>query len=242
MINRVEIKSKAKEILRTCRLNAAIVSVILSLAICTFSAGGSGDSTDELSFELAKMPTETLAILAGAIGIGLIAGLAIRFLLLKPLEVGCQKFFLLSDTDRQMPVSTVISTFKDNYMNQVITMFCRDLFIFLWTMLFIIPGIVKIYSYRMVPYILAEDPSTDRKTALTRSRAMMNGHKWEAFVFDLSFIGWHLLSIITCGIAGLVYVNPYMYLADAGLYRTLKTPGNVPAEPENKAAMAGAEE
>ncbi|MFR5556791.1 MAG: DUF975 family protein [Coprococcus sp.] len=77
-------------------------------------------------------------------------------------------------------------------------MFFRDLFILLWTLLLIVPGIIKSYSYRLVPYILSENPHMDRKRALELSQQMMDGHKMEAFVLELSFFGWFLLSALTC--------------------------------------------
>ena len=89
-------------------------------------------------------------------------------------------------------------------------------------MLFVIPGIIKSYSYRMIPYILAEDPSADMASAFNASIEMMNGHKMEVFIYDLSFIGWYILGVFTCGIAGVFYVYPYKAIADAGLYLSLK--------------------
>ena len=75
-----------------------------------------------------------------------------------------------------------------------------NLFIALWTLLLIVPGIIKSYEYRMVPYILAENPGMNRKEAFAISKRMMTGKKWATFVLDLSFFGWIFLSIFTCGI------------------------------------------
>ena len=80
------------------------------------------------------------------------------------------------------------------------------------------PGIVKSYEYRMVPYILAENPGMNRSEAFAISKQMMNGQKWDVFVLDLSFIGWHLLSGITLGIVGIFWVNPYVQATNAELY------------------------
>lgn len=107
-------------------------------------------------------------------------------------------------------------------------MFCRDLFTFLWSLLFVIPGIVKSYEYKMVPYLLAEYPGMDRNEAFARSREMMYGQKWNTFVLDLSFIPWNILSSITFGLVGLFYVFPYQDATYAELYDTLAAgmPGN----------------
>ena len=74
----------------------------------------------------------------------------------------------------------------------------------------------------MVPYILLDEPELSPKEVITRSRKMMNGNKWRAFLLDLSFIGWALLSLITCGLVGLLYEEPYRRSARAALYHELK--------------------
>ena len=101
-------------------------------------------------------------------------------------------------------------------------MFFRDLYTFLWSLLFVIPGIVKGYEYRMIPYLLAEYPDMPMEDAFTISRNMMYGNKWKAFVLDLSFILWVLLSGITLGLAGIFYVDPYMAQTNAALYDAIK--------------------
>ena len=101
-------------------------------------------------------------------------------------------------------------------------MVLRDIFTFLWCLLFFIPGVIKHYSYRMVPYILADDPEIGAMDAITLSRRMMDGHKWNTFVLDLSFLGWDLLSALTMGLLGVFYVNPYKYSTGAELYQVLK--------------------
>ena len=100
-------------------------------------------------------------------------------------------------------------------------MFFRDLYVVLWSLLFIIPGIYKSYQYRMVSYILAENPDMPYKEVLQRSKDMMNGQKWKTFVLDWSFILWHMLGGITCGLAEVFYVAPYVNLTNAALYRQL---------------------
>jgi len=94
------------------------------------------------------------------------------------------------------------------YLSRVMTMFMMDLYIFLWTLLLIIPGVIKSYAYSMVPYLLASDPSLDYKQALSKSKALMKGNKGRLFVLDLSFIGWFLLGLFAFGI-GVIFVVPY---------------------------------
>lgn len=98
--------------------------------------------------------------------------------------------------------------------------FLVGLFIFLWSLLFLIPGIVKTFSYAMTPYILLDHPEMGVTEAITESRRMMDGHKWELFCLNLSFIGWWLLSIPTLGLLGL-WIAPYQNFTNAAFYRSL---------------------
>ena len=150
----------------------------------------------------------------------LVIAFAIDAFLLNPIEVGARRFFL-TNLNRKAEVKEVAFAFDHEYLNGVKTMFLRDLFTFLWSLLFIIPGIVKSYEYRMIPYLLAEHPEMDYKTAFATSKQMMHGNKWSTFVLDLSFLGWWILSALTCGILGLFYVDPYYNATCAALYETL---------------------
>ncbi|MCL2546619.1 MAG: DUF975 family protein [Oscillospiraceae bacterium] len=106
----------------------------------------------------------------------------------------------------------------------VITQF----FVFLWSLLFFIPGIIKAIAYSMAPYILAENPDMTAREALNKSKEITQGHKGELFVLALSFIGWILLTVVTFGIA-FIYVGPYMQATYANTYRKLS--GNAEISP-----------
>ena len=97
-----------------------------------------------------------------------------------------------------------------------------QLFIFLWSLLFLIPGIIKSLAYFMAPYILAECENVTATEAIKLSKRMTSGYKGEIFVMQLSFILWNMLSMITFGVLGVLYVNPYIYISLAGLYEELK--------------------
>ena len=161
-----------------------------------------------------------LAALGGVILVIGIVGSLLHLLVFNPLEAGCRGFFT-RNSEAPAEISEIRACFHP-YGRTVGAMFLRDLFICLWSLLFIIPGLIKLYSYRMVPYILADDPTIGGKDAITLSRQMMNGHKWNTFVLDLSFIGWELLSILTAGLLGLFYVKPYESATGAELFQTLK--------------------
>ena len=150
-------------------------------------------------------------------------GLAFSAFLLNPLKVGLQKFFLdnANDPKTGLNKNNIGLAFSGNYMKVVGSMFSTEIFTFLWSILFIIPGIYKAYCWRMVPYIVSENPTISGKEARAISTKMMDGNKWAAFVLDISFFGWIFLGVLTLNILNLVFTNPYIYATDAELYLTL---------------------
>lgn len=109
-----------------------------------------------------------------------------------------------------------------NFGKAMLTELLVELYTALWSMLFLIPGIIKSYSYALSVFILHDNPNIGANEAITLSRKMMDGNKGKLFVLQLSFIGWHLLGILTFGILELVYVQPYEYLAIANFYDEVK--------------------
>ncbi len=162
----------------------------------------------------------TVIVVLIVAAIVLAIGIALDVLLLNPVQVGINRFMVKS-LDDTVRIAEVGYTFDHNYKNGVKVMFFKDLYVVLWSLLFIVPGIYKAYQYRMVPYILGENPDMTYQEVLQRSKDMMDGQKWDAFVLDLSFILWHMLGGITCGLAEIFYVAPYVNLTDAALYSRL---------------------
>lgn len=146
---------------------------------------------------------------------------AVRIFVGYAFEVGGCSFFL-KNAEEPVPVKEVLNGFKQSYLRNVLTLFLRDLYLTLWSLLFGVPGFIKHYSYLLVPYILADSPEMSRKEAFLLSRKLMDGNKWNAFVLDLSFVGWILLNAMTLGVLGTFYVNPYVRATHAELYRTLR--------------------
>lgn len=136
-----------------------------------------------------------------------------------PLGMGSHRFFL-TNLKNPAQVKEVAFGFDHSYKNIVKVMFFRGLYTFLWSLLFIIPGIVKSYEYRMIPYLLAENPEMSSDEAFARSKYLMTGNKWNAFVFDLSFIGWYILCMVP--FVGMFYVYPYKQSANAALYDAIR--------------------
>ncbi len=133
------------------------------------------------------------------------------------LQLGYCLFNLNLVDGKPAQVSNLFSQF-----HRIGTGICMNFFLvlfeFLWSLLFIIPGIIAAYSYAMTPYILAEHPEYGALEAIRMSKEMMRGNKMRLFILHLSFIGWVLLSILTCGL-GLLAVTPYMQAANAAFYR-----------------------
>jgi len=114
----------------------------------------------------------------------------------------------------------LFSIYRDNFGKAFLVPFLMYLFIYLWTLLLIIPGIIMAYAYSMAIYISNDNPELSAMDAIKKSKELMRGHKWDLFVLDLSFIGWILLAMLTCGF-GLVFLVPYIETAHAEFYREL---------------------
>ncbi len=138
-------------------------------------------------------------------------------------ELGYCSFHLNLHDGRPVAVNDLFSHFSTNFGGGFCLRLLTGLYIALWSMLFIIPGIVKGYSYAMAPYIMAEHPEMGTNECITESRRMMDGHKFDLFCLDLSFLGWEILCIFTLGIGNLFLV-PYQQAARAVFYRTLTGP------------------
>ena len=138
-----------------------------------------------------------------------------------PVLVGMNRFFMENRISGSK-IERLFYVFKSgNYLNVVKTMFLMNLKIFLWSLLFIIPGIIKSYEYYMVPYILSENPGISSKRAFEISKEMTDGEKFDIFWLGLSFFGWILLGTLACGI-GVLFVEPYLQTTFAELYQVMR--------------------
>lgn len=117
-------------------------------------------------------------------------------------------------------VTRPFDAFKD-YGRYLGTSFLVMLFVLLWSLLLIVPGIIMGYAYAMTPYIMKDNPELGAMECIKKSKAMMNGYKWKLFLLDLGFIGWILLCIVTLGIFTL-WLSPWMTSARARFYEELK--------------------
>ncbi|MBD5086242.1 MAG: DUF975 family protein [Clostridiales bacterium] len=140
-------------------------------------------------------------------------------LLTGPLEVGINKISLNVVRSENVEIVTLFDGFKD-YTRAVVLWITNQIFTFLWTLLFIIPGIIKSLSYSMSYFILLDNPEMSANDARKKSMEMMDGNKWRLFCLELSYIGWMLLSVLTLGILYL-WVMPSMRTATAYFYQSL---------------------
>lgn len=150
-----------------------------------------------------------------------VIGTLIDIFLINPVRVGGYNYFnnLHEGTSK---FTNIFGGFTHgHYKASIRNMFLRDLYVFLWSLLFVIPGIIKSYSYWMVPYITAANPNLSASRAFEISKKTMNGEKWHTFVLQLSFIGWDILAAISFGI-GYYFLAPYKETTFAELYATLK--------------------
>lgn len=211
----------------------ALIAGILGGTICTalsaYTGAASGTATQQeppesiqtLIPEIESLPDSVSTALGlavvGIAGFTLLA-VVVRLLIGGAVSFGYATFNMNLVDGREAKVGDLFSKMhigKGFLMNLLM-----GLYVALWTLLLVIPGIIKAYSYAMTPYILAENPMLTVNEAITKSRKLMNGNKWRLFCLQLSFIGWDLLAAITLGIADL-WINPYKECANAAFYRQI---------------------
>ena len=173
------------------------------------SIGTNGGVDSEVgAFILASLPIIILASLFAAV---------IYFVLGSFIGVGYAKFNLNLVDKKNAAFETLFEYFS-HWKTTTIARLLRALYVFLWSLLFIIPGIVAGFSYAMTDYILAEDPELTADEAISQSKSIMMGNKWRFFCLQFSFIGWDILATLAFGI-GHLWLTPYKQAAYAAFYR-----------------------
>ena len=220
MWNRAELKMRGNMAFKKNYVSAVVVALLMGI-FGTVSGESSArrvsENSDIYSGNLFNVGMIT-GLIAGIATVVILIVLVAKVFVGNLLKMGGYRFFILNQT-AQPGIGTLLDGFRSgHYVNIVLTMFLRDLFTALWSLLLVVPGIVKHYEYLMVPYIIAENPAMDYKEAFQISKQMMDGEKMEAFIMDLSFLGWYLLSAVTCGLLAIFYVNPYVQASFAEMY------------------------
>ncbi len=211
---RVAARAKMTGKWATLALVTFIVSLILGICTSSYTTISSGSFTTVCFTSL-----------------GTIAALVLE----GPFTLSQNKIALNVMRGKDVTIEMTFDGFK-NFVNAFLLGLVNSIFIFLWSLLFVIPGIIKELSYSMSFYLLADNPELTQDQAREKSIAMMNGNKWRLFCLRISFIGWYLLCVITCGIL-LFWVVPYVKCAEAEFYRDLIKEQDV--KPENGNFGAG---
>lgn len=172
------------------------------------------------------------SVIAGGLSaIPFIGGLCSLFIGL-PVAYGIAIVMLGVYRGKDIDFGVLFEGFQD-YSRIFVTKLLQAIYTLLWSLLLVIPGIIKSYSYAMTDFILKDEPEMKNNAAIEKSMAMMENNKMKLFLLDLSFIGWALLAIVTFGI-GFLFLQPYMQVSRAAFYEDLKAQqgGNIEVDVE----------
>ena len=181
-------------------------AIIVSLVICAICAAF-------------NVPIQIVSNFATGVGAVAVLPLQLAYVIvLMPIVFALEIMFLnfLRGEERALEVGNLFNKFS-SYIGVSLL---RYLYTVLWSFLLIIPGIIKSYSYAMTPYIVKDNPGISADAAIEASRAMMKGHKFDLFYLHLTFLGWGILCLFTCGI-GFLWLSPYILTAQADFYQSL---------------------
>lgn len=223
LLDRISIKNEAKGIVRNASVSAYLFT-LLFLALSWLLTGTSDyvSLNEELVYNIYYATGVDLSflILHRAFPALLVTFVSILTALLGMLlDTGYILYHLGIRRGEEMPYLTLFDSFS--FAGKVILLYIvQYIFIFLWSLLFVIPGIIAAYRYSMATYIMAENPTIAPTEAIERSKALMDGRKGDLFCLDLSFFGWALLTVLTAGI-GALWLTPYMAVSRAAFYRSL---------------------
>lgn len=242
MIDRLFYKTRAKANLNGKWIIAALVAVVLMIAtgeqvlrldMYSNKSGSADWGSTGLNQAIQSLPTGN-AILGNwdfsslpfvslfLIPIGLLilaAALALQAFLMGPLSLGAYQYFRQNDLgEGSQDLSQLLWAFRSpHYLNIVKVIFLRDIKLFGWFLLLVIPGIIKSYEYSMIPYLLSRDPALSAQEVFAKTRELTLGRKSALFVLDLSFIGWFILGSIPLGL-GTPFVTAYSTQTKSGIF------------------------
>lgn len=231
-----EIKKEGKDAFKANYWKSVLVGLILTViggvagGGASFSVpaqvGQSGQGTTIPLNELGDPATlmaiaAILSVVAVVVLVAVVISFIVKLFIINPIKIGgC--YFFYNNVDSYGEVKDILDAFGGGYYKRsVLTMFLKDLYISLWSLLFVIPGIIKHYQYYMVPYIVATHPDYTTKEALQMSKDLMKGNKWHTFGLELSFIGWGILNLFTLNLLYIFFLKPYKENTLATLYVTL---------------------
>lgn len=231
-----DFRSIARDALRGKWLIAVLVGLVAVLLGGVESGGPElklniNDSGANVSFEFAGqtiastgdgLNSNLSGLLVGSAVYIVLAALifaVVYFILGSIIEVGYARFNL-NLVDRKEASFEALFAYFGNWKTTAVARLLQGVYVLLWSLLFIIPGIIAAYSYAMTGYILAEHPELTASEAIAQSKAMMSGNRWRLFCLQFSFIGWSILCVLTLGIGNL-WLTPYEQAATAAFYREI---------------------
>lgn len=228
---RTLLKDNAKACLRTSYWRVFLICLVGTLltgglSMKTGSDSVSVDYTYGSGFQLgASGPLGALLALGGVLlaivaVAAVVASLAWGILVGPVIRVGWYRA-MMENRSGKAPFETLFSGFRPGYWNLVRGSFYANIRIFLYSLLLVVPGVIKSYQYFFVPYLLAENPDMEPARAAELSTLMSNGEKWAMFVLDLSFVGWRMLGGLLFGLGNL-FVEPYYQATMAELYAAMR--------------------
>lgn len=219
-MDRSVLKERGKSLFKKSYWYSVVVTFLMTLADYGSSKiNFDFDSGVNVSTDFAFDSFNLTDILESGIGeaitvfalVAVVASLILKIFVFSSLKCGGIRFFMRKRKDQNTGIGETIENFRDKtFLNIAKVSFFKGIYIFLWSLLFIIPGIVKSYEFWAADYILAVRPNADKDEALQLSKTVMQGNKWNLFVLQLSFIGWEILSSLTLNLVGVFYAYPYM--------------------------------
>lgn len=199
MITRDELKNEALATLRG-KWTQPVLAALIVMLVSAFTQGG--NQTKSAVF--------------------VTLGFLVALLVACNLQFGFEVAMLRFRRGREDSVNEMLAAgFKEDYGRVLGISLLRAVFICLWALLLIVPGFIKLYAYAMTAYIAEDNPELGPKECLDQSQAMMQGHKMDLFILDLSYIGWILLGFVSFGI-GFLWISPWMEMAHIRFYEELK--------------------
>ena len=216
-MNSSDIRYRARQDLAG-KWGVAILAGFLAALLGGLVSSSGGGNFDLDQQEIARLPDILKTYLLVAASIGAVMG-TITLIVGGTVELGYSKFLLKMHDGKDAKVEDLFSQFHrfgDGFCQRLL----RALFVALWSLLFVIPGIVASLKYAMTPFILAENPGMTASEAITASKELMDGHKADLFFLQLSFIGWAILNVFTLGI-GSLWLVPYINASYAAFYRSI---------------------
>ena len=222
-MNASELRLKARQSLKGNYWNAVLMAFLAAIFGALIVNGGTFDLDfkQEVPTVLQDLPKIVARVLLAVIGTFSAFSL-VHLILGGVVQLGYAQY-LLKQQDREISAVKDLFSQFDRFKDGFLQLFLRKLFVALWSLLLVIPGIYKSFAYSMTPFLMAEDPTLSARAAMRLSEEKMDGHKWELFCLELSFIGWILLAVITFGV-GEIFLAPYMNAAFAAFYRDKISP------------------